>query len=105
MANNNKYHWTRRVRSVLSSVSDLVGDWTYYQFVLNLDDERIDEKYFGNALFAAFIVSAIVGVLSIWTVGFGREHLLCLDTSKICGLTSGKMALFLETLFEDIPQV
>ena len=102
---NNKYHWTRRLRSVLSSISDLVGDWTYYQFVLDLDDARIDEKFFGNAMFAACIASTIFGALSIWTVGFGREQPLQCCKECICGLTPGKMAHLLETLFEDIPQL
>jgi hypothetical protein len=98
-----KFHWTRRARSVLSSITDLVGDWAYYQFVMNLDDDRIDEQVSSTAILAVCIVSTIFGILTIWTVGFGREQLLC--RSEICGFSPGKMAHLLETLLEDIPQV
>ena len=108
-------HWTRRVRSVISSIADIVGDWFYFFYIWNLNDDRVDVDIYGNILFVCCVISSIVGFISIMTVGCGRTKFCCggkTSTSELsiinCGcfiLTPSKFWHLLEVILEDIPQV
>ena len=106
-------HWTRRARSILSSTADIVGDWFYFFYVLDLKDDRVNTDIFMPIVLGICVVSTIIGFISIVTVGCGRKRFCCGsageagDSTKICclTLTPFKFWHLIETIFEDIPQV
>ena len=96
-------HWTRRVRSVLASTADIVGDWFYFLYILDLNDDRINEDLFVPVVLGICLVSSVVGLVTIYVTGLGCDR--CISADTVCGFTPSKFWSFLELVFEDIPQV
>ena len=90
-----KERWTTKARSILSSAADITGDWLYYKYFIDLDDDpRIDNDLFGYLLLAFSIISTVCGSFSI-AAAFGLRFCYA-------GTKTGKFA---EMLIEDIPQM
>ena len=101
-----RIHWTRRLRSIVSSVADITGDWFFYDYVAGLTDEELDggdQDGWRLTVLAIATISTIIGLANILTNLCGFQT--CGGRATICGLVPTKIGHLLETVLEDIPQV
>ena len=100
-----KLHWTRRVRSIVSSVADITGDWFFFNYVRGLEDGALtgDQDTWEYIVMGICVVSSLIGFLNVMTHLCGCQ--LCGGRSIICGLAPTKVTHLIETVMEDIPQV
>lgn len=96
-----KIHWTRRLRSVLSSCADVVGDWFYYFYVRNLAKGSLDD-WASPTVFGIAVASSFFSALAIAIIGFDLHK--CMGCKRLCGISAQNWANFGELFFEDIPQ-
>lgn len=100
-----RIHWTRRVRSIVSSVADITGDWFFYEYVLRLTDQQLsgEKSIWEYVVLAIALVSSIVGLINIIMNLMGIQK--CAGRRSVCGLVPTKFLHLMETILEDIPQV
>lgn len=92
--------WTRRLRSILSSCADLVGDWFYYFYVRNLFNTRpgdLDE-WVEPTIFGIAVASSFFSALAIAVIGFDLHE--CMGCKQLCGISAQSWANFGELFFE-----
>jgi hypothetical protein len=99
--------WTRRLRSILASCADLVGDWFYYFYVRDLisdaDRGEVLDEWVEPTVFGIVVASSFFSALAIAVIGFDLHE--CMGCKQLCGISAQNWANFGELFFEDIPQV
>lgn len=106
--NSTSIRWTRRVRSVLSSVADVTGDWFYYQFLLDRDDiPNLNDDILDPIFFVIVLSSTFFSFMSILVMGLGCPQAfgMCTRQRKFCGFSAPTWVALLEVIMEDIPQL
>jgi hypothetical protein len=96
--------WTRRLRSIISSCADVVGDWLYYFYVrkLIMDRPEVLDEWVEPTVFGIVVASSFFSALAIAVIGFDLH--VCMGCKQLCGLSAQNWANFGELFFEDIPQ-
>lgn len=95
--------WTRRVRSVLSSVANVTGDWFYYTYLIDQEVPNMDNGILRDTFLGICFASTVFSLLSILVMGFGFHKIL--NCKKAFGISANNWVNLLELTLEDIPQL